>query len=94
MLCSLMLATCSVKEFRKVHPDATRNAHDMQTITGRICRVEVFRSPTQVTINPTHHMLLMFHVTVGICVQTITWFMSLIIGNAQIFPELFVGSTN
>jgi hypothetical protein len=78
------------KGFPKIHPDAPRNACGVRTAAGRVCRVITPRSPTQVTIHHNNLMFIMFHVTVDIRVQTVSWFMPSIIGNLWIFAELSV----
>jgi hypothetical protein len=85
--CSLMLATCSHKGDLKIHLDAPRNACDVRTAAGRVCRVLTHRSPNQVIMLNDHYVFIMFHISYDIIVQIISQFMPSIIGNVRIFSR-------
>jgi hypothetical protein len=68
--CSQMLSTFSHKRFTKIHPDAPRNACDLQTAAGRVCHVNTLWSPTQVTMHHHHLVFNMLHITEDSIVQT------------------------
>jgi hypothetical protein len=92
--CCLMLDTCSHKWYPKIHPDAPRNACGVPTITRQVYRVITTWYPTQVTIHHNHLVFIMSHITADSIVQIVSWFMSSIIRNVQIFTEVFAKITD
>jgi hypothetical protein len=76
-----MLAMCSHKGYPRIYPDAPRNACGVWTAAGRVCRVLTHRSPNQLTMLNDHYVFIMFHITYDIIVQTLSQFMSSLIGN-------------